>query len=313
MVSADLLDTTTITPPVYARRQPNIQVELGATRVQPRRSAWPKDTLLTKAGTTNILHWMNSIPESGALILNADDWGRDRETTDRTLECFQRGAVSSVSAMVFMSDSERAAGMALANTVDSGLHLNLTSPFTGPHISPGLSEHQNKLTAFLRTNRFAQVLYHPGLVSSFDYVVAAQRDEYRRLYGVEPGRVDGHHHMHLCSNILLTKLLPEGITVRRSFSFMPGEKNALNRAYRRMVDRRLARNHRLADFLFSLPPLDPPQRLKRIFSLAAGSAVEVETHPINRDEYHFLTTGEIFRVAGNIPVAPRYALQAART
>jgi len=46
---------------------------------------------------------------TGRLIINADDWGCDRGATDRTLDCIMRGTVSSVSAMVFMADSERSA------------------------------------------------------------------------------------------------------------------------------------------------------------------------------------------------------------
>jgi len=47
----------------------------------------------------------------GLLVINADDWGRDRTTTDKILECTNVGTVSSVSAMVFMEDSERAAAL----------------------------------------------------------------------------------------------------------------------------------------------------------------------------------------------------------
>src|SRR5580704_8891452 len=64
----------------------------------------------------------------GLLILNADDWGRDRETTERIFDCVRRGTVSSVSAMVFMQDSERAAGIAREANVDAGLHMNFTTP-----------------------------------------------------------------------------------------------------------------------------------------------------------------------------------------
>ena len=59
--------------------------------------------------------------KSGAMIIvNADDWGRDAVTTDRSLECVLRGAVSSVSAMMFMEDSERAAALAGEHGVDDG-------------------------------------------------------------------------------------------------------------------------------------------------------------------------------------------------
>src|SRR5436853_2735645 len=121
----------------------------------------------------------------GLLILNADDWGRDRCTTERTLECILRGAVSSVSAMVFMEDSERAAAMARERGIDAGLHLNFTTPFSSADCPAQLAEYQRKLANYLRRHPLARVIFHPGLAAFFEYVVAAQRDEFRRLYGVE--------------------------------------------------------------------------------------------------------------------------------
>src|SRR5580658_11155166 len=52
-----------------------------------------------------------------AVIINADDWGRDKDVTDRSLECVSQGVLSSVSAMVFMEDSERAAALAQQHSV----------------------------------------------------------------------------------------------------------------------------------------------------------------------------------------------------
>jgi predicted glycoside hydrolase/deacetylase ChbG (UPF0249 family) len=242
------------------------------------------------------------------LIINADDWGRTSETTDRTLECILGGAVSSVSAMVFMEDSERAAAVARERRVDAGLHLNLTSEFTAPGTPARLLEHQQRLSRFLRRHRLAPLLFHPGLTQSFEYVVAAQSDEYARLYGAEPARMDGHHHMHLCSNVLLAEILAPGTLVRRSFSFRRGEKSALNRLYRYLVDRRLVRRHHLTDYFFSLPPLHPAERLQAIFRLAVESSVEVETHPVNPEEHRFLAGGAIFRLTRDIPIARSFAL-----
>jgi predicted glycoside hydrolase/deacetylase ChbG (UPF0249 family) len=231
----------------------------------------------------------------GALIVNADDWGRDRETTTRTLECVRRGTVSAVSAMVFMEDSGRAAELARENKVDTGLHLNLTTPFSLASCPARTQEHQELLSRFLRKGRFSFVIYHPGLSNSFEYVVKTQLDEFRRLYGGEADRIDGHHHMHLCANVLLANLLPAGTRMRRNFTFAAGEKGFVNRTYREMVDRRLARRHLLTDYFFSLPPLEPKERLRRIFASALQSVVELETHPVNTAEYHFLTGAEIFR------------------
>ena len=247
-------------------------------------------------------------PHRGRLVINADDWGRDPETTDRTLECVMRGSVSSVSAMVFMQDSERAASLARERGIDAGLHLNFTTGFSAPQCAAPLVRHQQKLAAYLRRHRLAPVVFHPGLIRSFDYVVAAQIDEYRRLYGAEPARLDGHHHMHLCANVLLrNKLLPPGTRIRRNFSFLPGEKSWLNRRYRQFVDDLLARRHILTDFFFSLPPLEPEGRLQRIFSLARQSVVEVETHPVNPQEYRFLAEGEIFRRASGCQIASGFS------
>jgi predicted glycoside hydrolase/deacetylase ChbG (UPF0249 family) len=227
------------------------------------------------------------------LIVNADDWGRDRDTTDRTLDCIRAGAVSSVSAMVYMDDSRRAADLARQGGIDTGLHLNFTTPFTGTRVPAQLRDAQERVARFLRRGRFASVMFHPGLAPCFTRVANAQLEEFERCYGAPPARIDGHHHMHLCSNVLLARLLPAGTVVRRNFSFAPGEKSILNRGYRGLVDRLLARRHSMTDFLFSLPPLEPASRLERIFALARDYVVEVETHPVRPDEYRFLTGGGV--------------------
>ncbi len=244
--------------------------------------------------------------EPGRLIVNADDWGRDEATTDRTFECTAMRAVSSVSAMVFMADSERAASIARESGIDAGLHLNFTEPFSVTNCPAALLHRQGELKKRLGRHPLARVLYYPGLAGSFEYVVAAQIDEYRRLYGAAPRRIDGHHHLHLCTNVVLGELLPAGIVVRRNFSFLPGEKSVLNRLYRKAIDRRVAGRHRIVDFLFNLVPLQPEARLQRIFGLARNAVVELETHPINPEEYRFLTSGEIFDKLGDLQVSRNF-------
>jgi hypothetical protein len=248
------------------------------------------------------------VSQSGLLILNADDWGRDHETSERIFECAQQRTVSSVSAMVFMEDSERAAAIARDHRIDAGLHLNFTTQFSARNTPSKLLELQQEIASYLLRRRLNQVVFHPRLASSFEYVVATQLDEFRRIYGEDPGRVDGHHHMHLCANVLFAGLLPKGTVVRRNFSFQPGEKSLVNRLYRKAVDYGLARRHRLVDFLFSLPPLETQGRFERILSFARHSVVEVETHPVNAEEYRFLTAGEILRRTGDFPIAARFTV-----
>lgn len=246
---------------------------------------------------------------AGALIINGDDFGRDRWNTQKILECIVNGSISSVSTMVFMQDSERAAGIARERGIDTGLHLNLTTPFSAAAPAP-LREHQQKVARYLERHRLARLIFHPGLAGSFEYVVKKQLDEFDRLYGAAPARIDGHHHMHQCANVVLAKLLPAGTVVRRNFSFQPGEKGWANRTYRNILDRMLARRHRLTDYFFSLAPVELAGRLERAFSLAQRSIVEVETHPINLAEYRFLSGGGIFRLTGNLSIARGFVMPA---
>jgi predicted glycoside hydrolase/deacetylase ChbG (UPF0249 family) len=235
--------------------------------------------------------------------MNANNWGQDEETTSRTLDCIMRGSVSSVSAMVYMKDSERAAVIARESGIDAGLHLNFTTPFSGLNCSTALLENQQKLASYLLRNRFARAIFHPSLVRPFEYVVNAQIDEFCRLYGAQPDRFDGHHHMHLCANVLIGGLLPAGTVVRRHFSYEVSEKSVRNRIFRKITDGMLRRRHRVTDFFFSLKPFDRPGRLERIFSVARKSVVEMETHPVLETEYRFLTEGDTLRRTADLPIA----------
>ncbi|MFZ0042503.1 MAG: ChbG/HpnK family deacetylase, partial [Solirubrobacteraceae bacterium] len=56
----------------------------------------------------------------GLLIVNGDDWGASVTTTDAMLRCVEAGAVTSVSAMVHMADSHRAAELARGTDLPTG-------------------------------------------------------------------------------------------------------------------------------------------------------------------------------------------------
>ena len=231
---------------------------------------------------------------TGCLIVNADDWGRDQQTTNCTLDCLRHRTVSAVSAMVFMADSQRAAELALADGIDAGIHLNFTTPFSAPECPSELRRQQHEVIRYLTRRPLNKVLFHPGLMRSFRYVCRAQIEEFQRLFGRAPERIDGHHHMHLCSNVLFDGLVPAGTILRRNFSFAAGEKSLPNRTYRHVIDRIIARRHRIADFLFSLSPCEPISRLQRIVSVASNHVVELEAHPVLSDEYGLLMSDRVF-------------------
>ena len=222
------------------------------------------------------------------LIVNADDWGRSAGETDRALFCVQNGRVTSVTAMVFMQDSHRAAAIAKEASLDVGLHLNLTQPFTGEVSDERLHGAHLRIIRFLRASKYALLFYNPFLRDSFRNVYHAQVAEFERLYGRPPSHIDGHQHMHLCANMLFGEIIPMGTTVRRSFTFFPGEKDFINRFYRRWVDRKLARRHRLTDYFFDLSQHLAPQKLARVARFASSASVELMTHPVRPAEYELL-------------------------
>lgn len=230
------------------------------------------------------------------LTVNADDLGHCGVATDRTMACFAANRINAASAMVFMEDSERAAALANAFGLDVGLHINFSEVFTGAYVPQSLRHNHERLRRFLVTNKYALLIYNPLLRKAFREVFAAQVGEFARLYGRTPSRFDGHQHMHLCSNMLLDELLPAGARVRRNFSFGPDEKGLVNRCYRKLVDRHLARRHRLGDFFFSLSQQRTIPQLRRVAALAKSSDVELLVHPHVNIEFEMLLSDEFAEI-----------------
>jgi chitin disaccharide deacetylase len=226
------------------------------------------------------------------LIINADDWGRSAAETDAAIECYREGRITSVSAMVFMEDSERAAELAKDNGLDVGVHLNFTEPFTGKNDASKLRDYHERIVRYLKGNKYAQLVYNPFLRREFAYSYKAQTAEFLRLFGRPPSHIDGHHHMHLCANMLVGKLPPVGVKMRRNFSFWPREKSLVNRSYRAFVDRWLARRYQVADYFFDLTQCIRDEKLDRVAALAKSNNVELMTHPVVQTEAKFLMSEE---------------------
>ncbi len=241
------------------------------------------------------------------LIINADDWGRSAPETDAALKCYKEGRITSVSAMVFMEDSERAAGLSKDNNLDVGLHLNFSEQFTDGKCPGKLKDYHGRIVRFLRRNKYSQLLYNPFLRHEFAHSYEAQASEFVRLFERPPSHIDGHHHMHLCGNLLLSKVIPAGTKIRRNFSFWRGEKSWLNRTYRALVDRWLVRRYRLTDYFFDLSEGIREKKLDRIMALAKSSKVELMTHPIVRMEFEYLL-GDEFQATLQRLEAGGYAL-----
>jgi chitin disaccharide deacetylase len=159
-----------------------------------------------------------------------------------------------------------------------------------------------KVTRFLNRSRYALLLYNPFLRNELRLLVNAQLEEFARLYHRSPTHIDGHRHLHLCTNVLIDHIIPRGRKVRRSFSFCPGEKSGLNRAYRAVVSWWLRRHYITSDHFFCLRQCIEKNRLARVATVAREAPVELMTHPHNPVESNYLLSDDYSNQFRNVPM-----------
>jgi predicted glycoside hydrolase/deacetylase ChbG (UPF0249 family) len=224
------------------------------------------------------------------LIVNADDFGGNPLATDRIVECFAMGAITSASAMMYMRDSLRAAELARSRELSLGLHLNLTQEFEDSSVPTSVRERQARAVRYFAAGRRRRFTYNPLLGTLVRACVADQLACFRRLFGVEPTHIDGHNHVHLSPTVLFA--LPRGMCVRSGESHphataSPGAM--LGRARHALIaHRQITTDHFFAiDRLGASPTAGAIEALLRI---AEQSTVEVMTHPDRERDYRVLAS-----------------------
>lgn len=222
------------------------------------------------------------------LIITADDYGKDKLTTNNILSCGNNRRISSASAMVFMEDSMRAASLAGESDLEIGLHLNFTALFTGSNITDSIRKHHDKIVRYLKLHTLAQILYNPFLADSFGYVFQAQMDEFVRLYGKSPAFINGHHHMHLCTNMTMGKYLLPGSRIRNTFTFKSTEKDLLNLLYRKYLYKWILKKYISTQGFYSIEPIHDIARLQSLIDKSKIEDIEIEVHPEKQEELRFL-------------------------
>jgi chitin disaccharide deacetylase len=146
------------------------------------------------------------------LIVNADDYGASPSATDPIVAAYGEGLISSATAMVWMSDSERAAQLARDRGMPLGLHLNFTLAFRDKRGPARVRDLQEELTHVFSASSWSEdgVARHqqdPRIREA----VADQLAAFRAVYG-EPTHIDGHHHVHVHPAVLAC--LPPELPIR---------------------------------------------------------------------------------------------------
>ena len=223
----------------------------------------------------------------GLLIVNADDWGGHAEMTDVSLECFRAGSITSATAMMWMPDTERATELALEAGLPTGLHLNLTQPFEGSSVPPGVRERQLRLTERFQDLSRLRWVYDPRLTGQVKAVVADQFERFHELYGRPPTHVDGHLQAHMALNVLVGAVLPKGIAIRRARTM----KETLPRRIRHAL---VKRRYRSTDLMLPIADLfeGGSRHVAERLAAAREQAVEVMTHPSWPEDREWLASPE---------------------
>lgn len=230
---------------------------------------------------------------TGLLIVNADDLGLGRAETDAIVDCFERGAISSATALVWMPDSVRAAELARAAGIPVGLHLNLIEPFNASDVPASVAETQARVVARLRSRRAATQLYHPAWAHDFERCIADQLAAFERLYGRAPTHVDGHQHMHLALNALFARALRPVVKYRGAVTRRPTESARPKRAVRALVDRLVRMRFSTTDWCMSIRSLHPAlggAGIDQALGRAEHDSFELMVHPGYDDERAVLSS-----------------------
>lgn len=189
--------------------------------------------------------------------------------------------------MVQMMDSARAAQLARRHALPVGLHLNLTEPYTASAVAPDVRNRQERLARFFRRNRWATWTYNPSVVAEVRACVRDQLEAFRTDYGREPSHIDGHHHVHTSPNVLCSGSLPQGLKLRRTFTFLADEKPWPNRLPRQTLNRVMARRFVGTDYFFHFHTFVRAVQ-DQVVRFDGHTSVEVLTHPEWKSEHRVL-------------------------
>lgn len=237
------------------------------------------------------------------LIVNADDWGLRPEITDAILECWRAGAVTRASAMVHMADSGRAFGLAAAEDMPLGLHLNLTTPFTAADAPPNRRLRQKQAVAYFAGPRRRRLLFDPRARGLLDSCIGDQLDAFAESSGRAAAHADGHQHVQVCPTVVLAPSLGRLASLRRAQSFPAGRRSLVKGAYRGTVNLAVRRRFRSLRFV-SLRDLHPDLGgigLDRLPSLARRTDVEVMVHPAWDEERQVLLSEAWLQMLAGLP------------
>jgi predicted glycoside hydrolase/deacetylase ChbG (UPF0249 family) len=139
------------------------------------------------------------------LIINADDFGFNREITDGIVDCHRHGTVTSTTLMVNMPAADYAASLIPHHPgLSVGIHLNLTlgRPVSPPEQVRSLVNAEGFFHG--QSVMFSRAFRFQLNARELERELTAQVERFLS-YGVTPTHADSHHHVADCPQIYPVK------------------------------------------------------------------------------------------------------------
>lgn len=217
------------------------------------------------------------------LVINADDYGFDRNRTEAIRECFRRKLVSQTTAMVNMPYCEQAIIDATSDGIADriGLHLNLTF---GPPLTkaiqdcPRFCNKDGRFSGAFHRSRTARILLSATEKDVVRKEIRAQMERYLS-FRLPLMHLDSHHHAHTDPTILrivLPLAREMGFKSVRISRNAPASPSLFKRLYKSYVNRMMRQSGLLlADRFASADSL-----IDGKWQLKDNKVAEVMIHPL---------------------------------
>jgi predicted glycoside hydrolase/deacetylase ChbG (UPF0249 family) len=158
------------------------------------------------------------------LVINADDFGYCPKRNQGIIDCYLKNAITNATLLVNALYVEHAVDLALKHGLPLGLHFNITEGKPVSSIERINSIIDSKNGLFLGKFGLREALLNNKTNQEHILIeLNAQIDRFKQLTGKNPTHVDGHHHIHVHSQVVkvfASVLSQQGINATR----LPKEK-----------------------------------------------------------------------------------------
>ena len=221
------------------------------------------------------------------IILNADDFGFSDETVDATIECFERGALTSATIMPNMSATASALEYAQTHPEYSfGIHLifvteTLERPLLEPNRIPKITDARGRFLSSRTVRMLGLLNLLPQDQIEAELIAQLNYFQERKL---NISHVDSHKHLHKYASFrkVFQRVLPRfGINRLRSVQDLYVRKppTSLNRWIGPVWKRRIRRHFKTTEHFYMPTAAGDPVWWNRLPLTLPGDSLEIGMHP----------------------------------